>query len=57
MKKPTIYEALWTKLGREPTNAELKDEVGRIKADAIVELAGRGQPSHQKKRRAGSGKR
>lgn len=30
MKKPTIYEALREKLGREPTNAELKADVQRI---------------------------
>lgn len=30
MRKPTIYEALKAKLGREPTNRELNDEVKRI---------------------------
>ena len=32
-RKPTIYEALRGNLGREPTNAELKAEVGRIIAE------------------------
>lgn len=30
MKKPTIYEALKTKLGREPKHSELCEEVKRI---------------------------
>lgn len=34
MKKPTIYEALKSKLKREPTNAELKAEVTRIIREA-----------------------
>lgn len=34
MKKPTIYEALKAKLGREPSNAELKAEVLRILREA-----------------------
>lgn len=29
-RKPTIYEALKAKLGREPTNAEVKADVKRI---------------------------
>jgi len=48
--KPTIYEALTAKLGRTPTNAELKAEVGRIKADGLREAAQRGQLNHQRKR-------
>jgi hypothetical protein len=32
-KNPTIYQALATKLGRTPTNAELKTEVSRIKKE------------------------
>ena len=35
MKKPTIYEALKEKLGREPTNLELKNEVQRILKEAV----------------------
>ena len=37
MRKPTIYEALREKLGREPTNAELKAEVKRIIAESWAE--------------------
>ena len=33
-RKPTIYEALRIKLGREPTNAELRDDCLRIIASA-----------------------
>lgn len=49
-RKPTIYEALRDKLGREPTNAELKADVQRIKNDALVEVASRGGLPHQKRR-------
>ncbi len=48
MRKPTIYEALRHKLGREPTNAELKADVQRIKRDALVEVASRGGLPHQR---------
>lgn len=34
MTKPTIYEALRTKLGREPTHTELTAEVLRIIREA-----------------------
>lgn len=37
MHKPTIYEALRDKLGREPTNAELKADVSRILEEARIE--------------------
>jgi hypothetical protein len=50
MRKPTIYEALRAKLGREPTNAEIKADVERIKREAFEELAARGGLSHQRKR-------
>lgn len=36
MHKPTIYEALRDKLGREPTNAECRDECRRVIADATL---------------------
>jgi hypothetical protein len=49
--KPTIYEVLRLKLGREPTSAELKSEVSRIKEEALVLAATRGKLSHQKRRR------
>lgn len=42
MRKPTIYEALAAKLGRAPTNSELRATVERIKAEALIELANRG---------------
>jgi hypothetical protein len=48
----TIYEALKVKLGREPTNAELKADVQRIKEDGLVEMAEAGKMQHQRKRRA-----
>lgn len=47
----TIYEALRAKLGREPTNAELKAEVERIKSDGLVEMAKHGRLQHQRKRK------
>ena len=50
-RKPTIYEALESKLGRRPTGAELKAEVQRIKEEAYVEVAQRGRLPHQRKRR------
>lgn len=43
MRKPTIYEALVAKLGRTPTNAELKADVERIKREAIQDLAPKGK--------------
>ncbi len=35
--KLTIYEALKRRLGREPSNEELKNEVKRILEEAAVE--------------------
>jgi hypothetical protein len=49
MHKPTIYEALQSKLGRAPTNQELKQEVARIKESALVELASKGKLRFQRK--------
>ena len=49
MAKPTIYETLKTRLGREPSNIELKAEVNRILSDGMIELAGKGKLSHQRK--------
>jgi hypothetical protein len=43
MRKPTIYEVLAEKLGRTPTNAELKADVERIKSEVLVDLAGKGK--------------
>lgn len=48
MRKPTIYEALAEKLGRTPTNAELKADVNRIKQEALVDLAGKGKLRFQR---------
>jgi hypothetical protein len=50
-RKPTIYEVLRDKLGREPTNAEIKADVERIKREALCEVATRGGLPHQRKRR------
>jgi hypothetical protein len=49
MKKPTIYEALATKLGRNPTSAELKADFNRILADGLIEMAQAGKLPHQRK--------
>lgn len=46
----TIYEALSRKLGRKPTNAELKEEVQRIKQDGYVLAAAAGKLPFQRKR-------
>lgn len=40
-RKPTIFEALATKLGREPTHTEAVDEVMRILSEAGCERAER----------------
>jgi hypothetical protein len=45
----TIYESLIRKLGRKPTNAELRDEVQRIKQEAYVMAATRGKLPFQKR--------
>ena len=47
----TIYEALKAKLGREPTNAELKADVKRIGEEALIGMATNGKLPHQRKRR------
>lgn len=49
MHKPTIYEALKIKLNREPLNSELKAEVARILNDGLIERAGKGKLSYQRK--------
>jgi predicted ATPase len=48
--KPTIYEALKTKLGREPTDAELRADVQRILSESHCERAEQGKLRHQRKR-------
>ena len=45
----TIYEALKAKLGREPTNAELRADVSRIKESALIETATKGRLRHQRR--------
>lgn len=51
MRKPTIYEALEAKLGRTPTDAELKADVKRILDEVQVELAAKGKLKHQRARK------
>ncbi|MFZ5783964.1 MAG: hypothetical protein ACOY4R_27515 [Pseudomonadota bacterium] len=48
MTKPTVYEALKQKLGREPTNKELCDDVRRILSEVSVDLAAAGKLPHQR---------
>ena len=47
-RKPTIYEALASKLGREPAPAELKADFNRILEEGMQERAAKGQLQHQK---------
>ncbi len=49
-RKPSIWETLAARLGREPTNAEACAEVRRILADGSVEAAERGGLPHQRGR-------
>ena len=48
-RKPTIYEALKAKLGREPTHSELVADVKRILSDALIDRAEAGKLAHQKR--------
>lgn len=48
MRKPTIYEALQAKLGRVPTDAELKADVKRILREGLEEMATRGKLRFQR---------
>jgi hypothetical protein len=54
-RKPTIWQALASKLGREPSHAEACAEVKRILSEAsdakLIEQAGRGALPHQRKRK------
>ena len=50
-RKPTIYEALRAKLGREPTNDEITIECRRIISEANRELAEQGKLPNQRKRK------
>ena len=51
MIRLTIYEALKLKLGRNPTNAEIKADVKRILTEALIERAEAGKLAHQRKGR------
>lgn len=46
--KPTIYQALADKLGRIPTNAEIKADIQRILSEGLIELAEKGKLRHQR---------
>lgn len=48
----TIYQALQAKLGREPTNAELKAEIREIMEETLVEMATAGKLPWQHKRQS-----
>ncbi len=48
-RKPTIFEALAAKLGRMPTNTEIKADVKRILAEGLAELASAGKLRYQRK--------
>lgn len=48
-RKPTIYEALKAKLGREPTPAEIKADIQRILEDGTRERAEVGKLRRQRK--------
>lgn len=49
-RKPTIYEALRAKLGREPSHRELVDDVKRILDEVTQELAAQGKLRFQRGR-------
>lgn len=49
-RKPTIYEALRTKLGREPTGEEIKADMRRISDEGLIEMAEAGKLRHQRRR-------
>jgi hypothetical protein len=53
-RKPTIWEALAARLGREPTNAEANAEVRRILREGhdadLIARAERGALPHQRNR-------
>lgn len=51
VKKPTIFEALMSKLGRVPTSEEVKADVKRILSESLVSQASKGNLSFQKRRR------
>jgi hypothetical protein len=48
--KPTIWNALAARVGREPTHREACDEVRRILSEGTRDLAEAGKLAHQRKR-------
>lgn len=48
-RKPTIWEVLAARLGREPTNAEAVAEVQRILEAGLVRQAEQGCLPHQRR--------
>lgn len=46
----TIYNRLAARLGREPTDAEVRAELNRIMTEARVAMAEQGKLPHQRKR-------
>jgi hypothetical protein len=46
----TIWNVLARKLGREPTNAEVKAELDRITSEVMIDMAGKGKLRHQRRR-------
>lgn len=48
-RKPTVWEALAAKLGREPTHAEACADVNRILEECLIERAEKGKLAHQRR--------
>ena len=46
----TIYNVMARKLGREPTDAEIRSELKRIGESVLVDMASRGTLPHQRRR-------
>ena len=44
----TIYNKLATKLGRQPTNQEVKAELNRIISEVQIDMAGKGKLKFQR---------
>ncbi len=51
MIRESIWSALARKLGREPTNSEIKEECKRIMAEAIQDMASKGKLAYQRGKR------
>jgi hypothetical protein len=50
VRKPTIYEALKARLGREPLDIETREEIKRILTEGLIERAEAGKLPHQRRR-------